>query len=67
MNDRIATSVTILPGGRRGAGHVYPEVETVVRESDGYMVVEKFGAAGDMAEILSRDGALGPRIEPPLK
>jgi hypothetical protein len=38
------------------AGHVYPEVETVVRESDGYVVVEKIGAGGDMAEILSRDG-----------
>ena len=46
------------------AGHVLsPEVETVVRESDGYVVVEKIGAAGDMAEILSRDGAT---IEPVL-
>jgi hypothetical protein len=34
-------------------GHVVPEVETVVRESPGYFVVEKFGAAGDAAESLA--------------
>ena len=31
-------------------GHVYPEVEIVVREVDGYAVVEKTGAAGRYAE-----------------
>jgi len=31
-------------------GHVYPEVERVVREVDGYAVVEKIGKAGEVAE-----------------
>ena len=48
------------------SGHVIPEVETVVRESDGHAVVEKIGAAGDMAEVLSRYGR-GLRIEPALR
>ena len=33
-------------------GHVYPEVEMVVRESEQYVVVEKGGAAGELAELL---------------
>jgi hypothetical protein len=37
-------------------GHVYPEVEVVVREGEGYVVVEKTGAAGEVAELLDRDG-----------
>ena len=32
------------------AGHIYPEVERVVREEDGYVVVEKLAAAGAEAE-----------------
>ena len=31
-------------------GHVYPDVETVVREQDGYVVVEKQALAGELAE-----------------
>lgn len=38
-------------------GHVYPEVENVVRELDGYLVVEKTGTAGRYAEAA--DGASG--------
>ena len=30
--------------------HVYPEIERVVREADGYVVVEKFGLGGEIAE-----------------
>ena len=30
--------------------HVYPEVESVIRHVDGYVVVEKFGAGGQVAE-----------------
>jgi hypothetical protein len=38
-------------------GHVYSDVEDVIREGDGYVVVEKFGKAGAAAEILDeRDG-----------
>ena len=33
-------------------GHVYPDVERVVREADAYVVVEKLGAAGALAEEL---------------
>jgi hypothetical protein len=33
-------------------GHVYPEIETVVRAAEGYVVVEKFGTAGEAAETL---------------
>ena len=33
-------------------GHVYPDVEDVVRESNGYVVVEKIARAADVAEIL---------------
>jgi hypothetical protein len=32
------------------SGHVYPDVETVLREVDAYVVVEKMGAAGETAE-----------------
>lgn len=34
------------------SGHVYPEVERVVRERGSYVVVEKEGAAGELAEEL---------------
>lgn len=33
-------------------GHVYPDVERVVAEFDGYLVIEKFGFAGELAEAL---------------
>jgi len=35
-------------------GHVYPDVESVVREGDGYAVVEKEGEAAEVAEALHR-------------
>jgi hypothetical protein len=34
-------------------GHVYPDVETVVRESYAYVVVEKIAGAGEVAEALA--------------
>lgn len=34
------------------ASHVLPEAERVVREDDGYVVVEKFGVAGAIAEAI---------------
>jgi hypothetical protein len=34
-------------------GHVYPEVERVVRESDRYVVVEKVAEAAEVAEFLA--------------
>lgn len=34
-------------------GHVYPDVERVVAESDGYVVVEKTGAAAVVAEAVA--------------
>ena len=37
-------------------GHIYPEVEVVVREGEGYVVVEKTGAAGEVAELLELEG-----------
>jgi hypothetical protein len=33
-------------------GHVVPEVEIVVRETPGYVVVEKLAVAGELAEEL---------------
>lgn len=33
-------------------GHVLPDVERVVETSDGFVVVEKVGAAGEIAEEL---------------
>jgi hypothetical protein len=45
---RVATRFLVLPGER----HVFPEVERVVEEHDGYVVVEKFGEAGRMATKL---------------
>jgi 5-bromo-4-chloroindolyl phosphate hydrolysis protein len=32
------------------AGHIYTDVERVVRQTDGYVVVEKLGTAGEVAE-----------------
>ena len=40
------------------AGHVYPDVERVVSEGDTYVVVEKFGTAGDVAESLNQSAQL---------
>lgn len=37
-------------------GHIVPEVETVVAEHNGYVVVEKFGEAGEAAEAASGAG-----------
>jgi hypothetical protein len=37
-------------------GHVYPDVERVVREVDGYTVVEKTGRAGEVAEAAEGAG-----------
>jgi 5-bromo-4-chloroindolyl phosphate hydrolysis protein len=37
-------------------GHIYLDVERVIRESDGYAVVEKTAAAGEAAEILAEPG-----------
>ena len=34
-------------------GHVYPEVEDVVRETETFVVVEKRGTAAEVAEILA--------------
>jgi hypothetical protein len=40
-------------------GHVVTEVETVVAEHDGYVVVEKLGGAGSLAEAsLPAQGAI---------
>jgi hypothetical protein len=33
-------------------GHVYPDVEVVIRDEPGYVVVEKTGTAGEVAETL---------------
>ena len=38
-------------------GHVYPDVERVIREVDGYAVVEKTGRAGEVAEATDGAGA----------
>jgi hypothetical protein len=37
-------------------GHIYPDVERVVREGKGYTVVEKTGCAGEVAEAAERSG-----------
>jgi hypothetical protein len=34
-------------------GHVYPDVERVVDEADDYVVVEKFGVEGSVAEMFA--------------
>lgn len=36
-------------------GHELPEVEDVVGEGDGYLVVEKSGAAGRLVERVARE------------
>jgi hypothetical protein len=38
------------------AGHVYSEVERVVREAQQYVVVEKTEKAAEVAELLAADG-----------
>jgi hypothetical protein len=37
------------------AGHVYPDVETVIFESSTYVVVEKVGQAGEVSEALASE------------
>ena len=37
------------------AGHIYLDVENVVGEHDGYVVVEKLGAGGELAELLDAE------------
>jgi SpoU rRNA methylase family enzyme len=44
----VPTHFLVLPGD----GHVLEEIERVVEEHDGYLVVEKFGDAGRMATKL---------------
>jgi 5-bromo-4-chloroindolyl phosphate hydrolysis protein len=34
-------------------GHVYPDVEDVVAEADGYVIVEKTGTGADVTRILA--------------
>jgi hypothetical protein len=48
-------------------GHVYPEVERVVAERDGYTVVEKLGSGGEYAEASDprRSGSAGPPDQQP--
>lgn len=36
------------------AGHEWPDVEDVVAEHDGYVVVEKIGQTGEIARTLAR-------------
>jgi hypothetical protein len=50
---RVPTHFMVKPG------HVYPEFERVVREVDGYVVVEKQGEAAAEARLLDR--RRGPR------
>ena len=38
-------------------GHVYADVEVVVRESEEYVVVEKIGTAAEVAEALAAETA----------
>ena len=35
------------------SGHVYPDVQRVVRERDGHTVVEKLGVAAEVAEMAA--------------
>lgn len=37
-------------------GHIYPDVETIVREADNYVVVEKIAKAAEVAEQLAEQG-----------
>jgi len=45
---RVPTHFLVLPG----ESHVFPDIERVVEDHDGYVVVEKFGDAGRMAAKL---------------
>jgi hypothetical protein len=40
--------------------HVIPEVETVVREVETYVVVEKIAAGGELAELLAAEANAEP-------
>ena len=37
--------------------HVFPEVETIVDDRGGYVIVEKFGAGGRVVEAINADSA----------
>jgi SpoU rRNA methylase family enzyme len=54
---RVPTHFLVLPGEE----HFFGEIERVVEEHDGYVVVEKFGDAGRMATKL--DPRSGHRTE----
>jgi len=41
------------------SGHIYPDVEVVVLEADDYVVVEKFGVAGEAAESFDHPNGDG--------
>ena len=45
---RVPTHFVVLPG----EAHLFLDIERVVEEHDGYLVVEKFGDAGRMATKL---------------
>lgn len=45
-------------------GHVDPKIETVVHRFDGYVVAEKTGTAGEVAEDFERDWTLASQAEP---
>lgn len=36
-------------------GHTYGEIESILRAGDNYLVVEKLGVAGEVAEVLGRE------------
>jgi predicted RNA methylase len=70
-NDRCTETLEITPDAYAAIrknprrfpvlpGHVYPEVERVVDEAEGYVVVEKFGRAGDVAEAIDARSAVTP-------
>ena len=39
-------------------GHVYPDIENAIAESGAYVVVEKIGQAGELAEALETETRL---------
>jgi hypothetical protein len=41
-------------------GHIYPDIERVTAENDGYVVVEKFAAAGEVSEAIYEGKAPDP-------
>jgi hypothetical protein len=63
MNLTVAEYEHIRSSGVRfpiARGHDFPEVENVVEENDGYVVVQKIGIAAEEAERLNpRSGLQG--------